>query len=267
METPTPNNPPYKHFSPVSFLAGLLIALTLFFVIYKLVPHNAISEKNSTLKDSPKVEQQIVSANKKAGIDFTEEHFYKEHHHRHIDQDAEPIVVSPKEMTALEKGNLSEQQKKLLELLPNAPVIYILNFKITDYQNLYFDMGEPLVLKNKIVAGQLLHDALKDFSEQNFVNCFNKMTLLSLANPNDVNALFYGGMAAYYKKDYAEAGMRFEKAIVSKNNSFKQEGCWFMAMSLLENNKKEEAKKLLQQIIDGKGFYTNRATEKLKQLH
>ncbi len=266
METPSHNNHPHKHFSPVSFLAGLLIALILFFIIYKLVPHHPATEKNVAQKGSVKVEQQISSVDKKNGADFTEEHFYKEHHHRHIDQDAEALVVSPNEMTALEKGNLSQQQKKLLELLPNAPVIYIFDLKITDYQNLYFTLGEPLVLENKVVAGQLLHDGMKDFSEKIFTGCFTKMTLLSLANPNDVNALFYGGMAAYYKKDFTEADLRFEKVVTSKNNSFKQEGYWFKAMALLENNKKEEAKKLLQEIIDGKGFYTNRATEKLKQI-
>lgn len=265
METTNHNNHQHKHFSPVSFIAGLLIALSVFFAIYKLVQSSATTEKHSVVKDSVKVKQS-VAVNKKEGPDFTEEHFYKSRHHRHIDEDAETIVVAPGEMSTLEKGNLTGQQKKLLELLPNAPVIYIFDLKITDYQTLYFNAGIPVVLENKKLAGQVLHDALKDFSEKKFAACFNNMAILFIANDNDVNALFYGGMASYYNKNYTEAYVCFEKVISSKNNTFWQEGGWFMAMALLENNKKEKAKKLLEEIVAAQGFYADRAAEKLKQL-
>jgi hypothetical protein len=265
METNPHPNHPHKHFSPVSFLAGLLIALGVFFIIYKLVPHNGPPEKKSAVNDSIKVDAPVF-APQKDSLDFTEEHFYKEHHHRHIDRDAEAIVVSPNEAEMLEKGNLSGQQKKLLELLPNAPVIYIFDLKITDYQTFYFDMGVPRMLNDKQLAGQVLHDALKEFTEKKFGDCFTKMMLLSLANSKDVNALFYGGMAAYYKKDFKEAELRFQKTVACKNNTFHQEANWFMAMTLFENNKREEAKKLLQEIADTKGFYAERAAKLLKSL-
>ena len=38
-------------------------------------------------------------------------------------------------------------------------------------------------------------------------------------------------------------------------------------MALLDDNKKEEAKKLLQDIVNAKGFYADRANEKLKQFN
>ncbi len=266
METHSNSNHPHKHFSPVSFIAGLIISLAVFFIIYKFVPHDSIPKKNSAINDSTKVEKQKISLKNENRIDFTEEHFYREHHHRHIDQDAEAIVVSPHEVEALEKGNLSAQQKQLLELLPNAPVIYIFDLKITDYQNLYFTMGEPVILDNKIVAGQLLHDALQSFSEKNFDDCLEKMNTLITANPSDENALFYSGISAYYKKNYDEADLHFQKILVSKNNIFKQEANWFRAMALLDSNKKDEAKKLLQEIVDAKGFYADRAVDKLKQV-
>ena len=122
-----------------------------------------------------------------------------------------------------------------------------------------------VALKNEKLAGQLLHDALKDFSERKFIACLNQMTILSMANKNDVNALFYGAMAAYYQKDLDEALVRFEKVIQSKNNIFRQEATWFMAMALLEKNKKEEAKRLLEEIVNTRGFYADRASSLLKQ--
>lgn len=265
MENQAPNHHPHKHFSPVSFIAGLLIALAVFFIIYKFVPKNSAPVKNEAFADSVKIQQPIVEL-KKDTLVYSGEHFYKSHHHTHIDLDVESIIVSPGETEALEKGSLSAEQKKLLELLPNAPVIYIFDLKITDYQNLYFIMGIPVLLDNKMVAGQLLHDGLKDFTNGNYKACFQKMDQLSSANGNDVNALFYGGMAAYYKKDMSEACRRFEKVMAAKNNTFYQEAKWFMAMAMFADNKREEAKKLFAEIANGEGFYARKATDLLKQL-
>ena len=266
METSSSKNHPHKHFSPVSFLAGLLIALAVFFIIYKLVPHTNSPEKNIAVKDSVKVEQQITATEKKEGIDFSEEHFHKNNHHKHISQDAEAMIISPDEMTALEKGTLSDEQKKLLELLPNAPVIYILDFKITDYQNLYFTNGVPVVLENKLSAGQVLHSALKDFSAQQFRNSFQNFQLLADKNPNDVNAQFYAGYCAYWILNYQYALNSFDKVLASENNVFKQEAAWFKAATLYAMQKNEEAKKLLQEIIDRNGFYNAKATQLIKQI-
>ncbi|MGZ3862576.1 MAG: tetratricopeptide repeat protein [Bacteroidia bacterium] len=266
MENHSHNHHPHKHFSPVSFVAGLIIALIVFFVLYKTYGPRAAAQKNSVTTDSAKIQKAVEVVPKKDSLDFSEEHFHRHHHHRHIDADVEDIVVAPNEMAALEKGNLSAQQKKLLELLPNAPSIYIFDLKVSDYKNLYFTTDGPLMLNGKIPAGQLLHDGLKDFSEKKFTAAFNKMTELSMANPNDVNALFYGGMAAYYSKDYDEAILRFEKVSASANNCFKQEATWFKAMALFTNGKREEARNLLKEIADTQGFYARKASGLLEQL-
>ncbi|MGZ3865064.1 MAG: tetratricopeptide repeat protein [Bacteroidia bacterium] len=265
MENHPNNHHPHKHFSPVSFVAGLIIALAVFFILYKAFSPKTLVQTSPPVRDTTKM-QVVAATNEKDSSDFSEEHFHKHHHHKHIDADVEDIVVSPNEMAALEKGNLSEQQKKLLELLPNAPSIYIFDLKVTDYRNFYFTTDGPLLLNGKVLAGQLLHDGLKDFSEKKFVEAYDKMTELSLANPNDVNALFYGGMAAYYSKDYKEAISRFEKVNSSANNCFKQEAGWFKAMALFTDGKRDQAKSLLKEIADTKGFYARKAEGLLAQL-
>lgn len=265
MENHSHNHHPHKHFSPVSFVAGLIIALAVFFILYKVFSPTPGLQKSTAVSNTTKA-PTVATVNEKDSSDFSEEHFHKHHHHRHIDADVEDIVVSPNEMAALEKGNLSVQQKQLLELLPNAPSIYIFDLKVTDYRNFYFTAEGPLMLNGKVVAGQLLHDGLRDFSEKKFTAAFNKMTELSMANPTDVNALFYGGMAAYYSKDYKEAIMRFEKVNSSANNCFKQEANWFRAMALFTNGQREEAKNLLKEITDSKGFYARKAEGLLAQF-
>ena len=125
-------------------------------------------------------------------------------------------------------------------------------------------MGEPLLLSNKLLAGQILHDALKDFSEAKFADCQQKMALLLNENPTDVNALFYSGMSAYYQKNYSAANEFFQKVVLAKNNTFRQEAKWFIAMALYNSGKKQEAKKLFEEIKDVRGFYADRAATELE---
>jgi predicted Zn-dependent protease len=127
-------------------------------------------------------------------------------------------------------------------------------------------MGRPLIIENKLVAGQVLHDALKEFSEGKFDECFIKMAILIKANANDVNALFYSGMSAYYQKKYTEADALFQKVIASENNIFRQEATWFRAMTLLDSNKKEDAKRLLNEIVAAQGFYADKAEKQIEYL-
>src|SRR5262249_36511523 len=152
-------------------------------------------------------------------------------------------------------GNLSEKQKTLLELLPNAPSIYIFDLKVTAYQNLYFDGGIPVMLADKRIAGQVLHDALRDFARGDYKSCDEKMGALLFQNPNDVNALFYSGMCNFYGGKCREADAFFQRVLASQNNVFRQEAQWFSTLCMGRQGQKEAERKSLQQIGDMQGFY------------
>jgi hypothetical protein len=118
MDTSTPNDKKkyfspskkaHKKFSPLSFAGGMLIVVFAFGLIYLLIPkqaNSAITEKSTVAKQDSSI--------------FQGEHFYKIHHHKHIDKDAEDIILMPKEESMLEKGNLTDKQRKLIELLPKC---------------------------------------------------------------------------------------------------------------------------------------------------
>src|SRR5580700_8288722 len=100
----TESNPSHKqkHFSPVSFVGGLLIALLVCGIVYMLISgrhksDNSTAEQNSDLKKDSSI--------------FGQEHFYRTHHHTHIDRDAEPIVLMPEEESMLEKGNPTDRER------------------------------------------------------------------------------------------------------------------------------------------------------------
>src|ERR1700739_4112159 len=112
MDTDSNSSSKKKHFSPVSFAGGLFIALLVCGLIYLLIPSK---QKNDNQRSGNAGEDTKDSSL------FSGEHFYRIHHHKHIDIDAEPIVLMNNEEAMLEQGNLTERQRRLIELLPNAP--------------------------------------------------------------------------------------------------------------------------------------------------
>jgi tetratricopeptide (TPR) repeat protein len=242
-----------KHFSPVSFIGGLFIALLVCGLIYMLLPgknNQAAGEKDSELTKDVSI--------------FKEEHFYRIHHHKHIDKDAEPIILMPDEESMLEKGNLTDKQRKLIELLPNSPVIYLYDLKVTDYQKLYYNPDGTVLTIHDTAAPNLISLALKNFSAQKFDAAIAK--LKPLLNRDDPNAFFYTGAAYYYQKNYPQALLMLNRIGNLTNNVFKQEAYWYKALCFIDLQKTDEAKTLLQHIADAQGFYAAQAKKQLTLL-
>ena len=195
---------------------------------------------------------------------YSSEHFYMIHHHKHIDADAEPIVLMNDEENMIEQGNITEKQRKLIELLPNAPVIYLYDLKVTDYQKLYYNPdGTPITI-NDTAAPKLINQAMKNFSAQKFQAAIAK--LKPLLNKDDPNAFFYTGSAYYYEKNYAQALVMLNRIGNLQNNIFKQEAYWYKALCCIDLQKNDEAKTLLQHIADAQGFYATQAKKQLALL-
>jgi len=264
MDTSTPNDKKkyfspskkaHKKFSPLSFAGGMLIVVFAFGLIYLLIPkqaNSAITEKSTVAKQDSSI--------------FQGEHFYKIHHHKHIDKDAEDIILMPKEESMLEKGNLTDKQRKLIELLPNAPAIYLYDLKITEYKNLYYLPDGNALTVNGTVAPALINSAIKNFYYQHFDVTITKLKPLLSINKDDPNALFYTGAAYYYQKKYTEALIMLNHVADLSNNAFKQDAEWYKALCFIDFHKTDEAKTLLLHIIDAQGFYTEDAKKQLALL-
>lgn len=84
-----------KHFSPLSFAGGMLIVVFAFGLVYILIPKQV--QSISVEKPQPVKEDSSI---------FKGEHFYKIHHHKHIDKDAEELILMPNEAKMLENGTL-----------------------------------------------------------------------------------------------------------------------------------------------------------------
>lgn len=171
-----------------------------------------------------------------------------------------------------------------------AKEFYMLDFKLVDYRayreqpikETRFEVsGTPAYMENdsddredamfeekeiEITYVDYLKESLNYFQNEKYKKALQHFNTILEHYEDDVNANFYAGLSAYNLESYSQAEAYFKKAYSLQYGNFKEEANWFEALSLLKLNKKSKAKKLLQQIVAGNGFYAERAKEKLTEI-
>lgn len=220
---------------------------------------------------------------------YPKEHFTKENTAVHFSEEISPDVLPSHQITQIEKAEGFPNQEEILKLLPNAPVIYLYDLKVSDYQKLYFKKNDPFNIKNgglrsnyenisnyhpekmkeapTYTADMVLKDALFAFNKQHYSKSISLFSILLELNKKDVNALFYSGLSFYNNSNFPQALSYFDKVLENENNVFDQEAEWYKALTLIKNSNPEKAVELLKKINSRKGFYSAKADEKLKELN
>ncbi|MCE3228145.1 MAG: hypothetical protein K0S32_2696 [Bacteroidetes bacterium] len=193
------------------------------------------------------------------------------------------VVLESKPVTAIIPGpeKINEIQ---IKYIPNSPIIFLHDLKITNYTSLYFKKNRFVTLSTKsgldpsyankdelrkyenvftTVENYYLHEAIGEamlyFSKKDFNRCLRTLQTVQSINPDDINCHFYSGMCYYYKKNYAGALKNLEACINNSNNTFLNEAQYYKAMSLYEQGNKIEAVELFKQIATEGGFYAEKA--------
>lgn len=170
---------------------------------------------------------------------------------------------------------------------------YLLDYKVVDYAVEYqneedfkksaetdatpvdFFNKEQKVEAEKSLEQTVIKETYKEVLERAIVN-FKSLAykealvdfeIILTKHPKDVNALFYGALSYYNLKDYKKALSKLDAVLKNPQTEFNQETKWNKALTLIELKEISKAKVLLQEIIDEKGFYHQRAQDKLKTLN
>ncbi|CAN5504044.1 hypothetical protein BH10BAC1_BH10BAC1_03390 [soil metagenome] len=189
-----------------------------------------------------------------------------------IDADLIPIVDKTPEI--------------LVEPIYNADIIYIYDLKVTNYNALYFNYqpkvfeikgATPSFKENKessnsfekdyeqtIAADKVLKSGLTYFTKGKYSKALGEFLVLLENNPKDVNSLFYSAICYNQIGKYDKTIKNLEAVLKSTNNVFHPEAKWNLALSYLKVGEKARAKQLFIEIANEKGFYSKRATDKLK---
>ncbi len=275
----------------ISLLCGLLIGVSIFFVIFQK------SKNHPSVYQSIEEEQAANTLNNSiTQIDTVFpaiEHKAVEHYHTVADKVEEPIPVDLPEMLPSKSISLpvtdDKEEDIIFAFTPNAPVIFISNLKVTNYRLYYFKQSDAVNLAlntgvsaqygskeeiekpglnnvNTYLAHKVIAQAMRLFNSKNITGCIEELTILYNYNKDDANAQFYLGMCYYQLGKYATAQFYFQKNLNNVNNIFHQESEFYEALCLLNTQKVDEASKQLQHIANNKGFYSQRAQETLSKL-
>jgi tetratricopeptide (TPR) repeat protein len=239
--------------------------------IYKPVPNETKKESPEEISSAPKTFETTKAL---------------------IAESETPVVISEvlqliKPDNIIRKG-MEHASSTILKPYFGADHIYIYDLRISNYNELYFHGPDhnsdlfkrhtPVSKENQsselndnemiqyVPADRILKEGLAFFSKKNYEKAIENFCELLEYNPDDVNAQFYSAVAWYNLNKSIKAIPLFHKVYDNRNNSFKPEAQWYLALSNLKASNFGEAMLILEQIVAENGFYSKRAAEKLKKL-
>lgn len=167
------------------------------------------------------------------------------------------------------------------ELKTSVPeVFFVYGLKLADYREDYEDelffqgdflsitaaqykhenKGITQVSEIKRVAYEsIMSEAMMNFSRRKYKETLVILTRIEKKHPNDVNAAFYGGLCYYNLSKWQKADLRFRLAKNHPRRVFGQEAQWYLALSLIRQQRIDKTELILKEIVKNKGFYAEKA--------
>ena len=107
--------------------------------------------------------------------------------------------------------------------------------------------------------------ALGHFAKGRHKQCLQELRVVLRQYPDDVNALFYGGLSCYNLAMYEDAERYLARAWHHPISTFHEEAQWYHARSVLAGQGLASALPLLRAVADAGGFYAERAALELRK--
>lgn len=280
----------------ISGVIGLFIGISIFFVIFhknknhKSFPNSILEPKSQLSLHNAIIKSDTVFPEiQKTQIITVKEHFNSiANNEEDLQLMESPELLEPKTAELITTDN-NESKDIIFEFIPNAPVVFINNLKVTNYKSYYFKQSNAINLaintglsaqyenhkdventtlskSNSYLAHKIIQNAMYLFNAKKTSNCIEELNLLYNYNSNDANAQFYLGMCYFQTGKYNYSINYFSKNIENENNIFHQESEYYQALCFINLNEIEKGKQQLNAIIKNKGFYSKRAQESLKKI-
>ncbi|MBX9850155.1 MAG: tetratricopeptide repeat protein [Cytophagaceae bacterium] len=119
-------------------------------------------------------------------------------------------------------------------------------------------------LKEESEGKNILNDAITKYQQKQYDAAIKDFEEILKTEPDNSQALYYNGLSYLELKNYDKAIANFEK--VKPGDSLYEDAQWKKTIALTGKGDKENAKKLLQDIINSNGKYKVQAEEELKKL-
>ncbi len=283
--------PPRKHWRPL-LTAGVILCVLAGFalILNQLLPERVKfdDESNQTeLKTEIEVIPVSIDTMKEAGnseqIQVSEIVAYANNFRaseKTEEEKADTIVI-------LDENDSEEELNFALEEEPfgilqnqGAPITFLFDLMVADYREIGRERdeisytrveqtGTPAEFENQntlktaelietvveIPYVDYLRKSMEFFADYAFKKALARYEIILEQYPDDVNALFYGGLCYFNLSQYSKALEQFEKVSDHPLIIFEEESLWYAVKALIKLGKKDEASKLLDTIILKGGFY------------
>jgi len=129
------------------------------------------------------------------------------------------------------------------------------------------DKEEDVTIKSEktIHYNNFLEKGLYKLKKQKYTEAIDIFNTILIQYPEDINAKFYKGICYFELKKFEKAISNFNLVLNDTINIFNQEANWKKALSLINTNK-DEGIKLLIEIQNEAGFYSQKAILKLEEI-
>jgi len=106
-----------------------------------------------------------------------------------------------------------------------------------------------------------MDDAMKNFNAGDYKTASDQFTEIVKQQPNNADALYFGGISDYINGNSKKSEKNFDK-LLKDGTKYVEGSKWYKANILLKKGKRDEAKKLLDELANSGGSYKERAIKK-----
>lgn len=116
------------------------------------------------------------------------------------------------------------------------------------------------------VYSKTLRDGMNYFQNNQYYEASQTFSIILERFPNDVNSQFYKGLSEMEMRNYSPSASLLNQAMLNSDKTFYEEAKFKLALCYKYMNQEKAAKKLLREIKEEKGFYSEKASQELEQL-
>ncbi len=110
-----------------------------------------------------------------------------------------------------------------------------------------------------------MDDAMKSFNSGDYKASSEQFTEILKEQPTNADALYFGGISDYINGNTKKSEKNFDK-LLKDGTKFTEGSKWYKANILLKKGKRDEAKKILDELANSNGSYKERAVKKRAEV-
>lgn len=113
-------------------------------------------------------------------------------------------------------------------------------------------------------SSESMEAAMESFNNRDYKDAAKKFNKIASKDPSNLDAVYFEGISQFINGDNNKALKNFDK-LLSNGAKHSDGSKWYKAQILLKKGKKEDAKKLLNELKDGNSSFKDRAIKKLTE--